>query len=79
LLRIQPAWGHSLLDTRPFYVAHRGGSADWPEQSMLAYRSAVACGVDALEVSLARSADGVWFGLHDNAAGTEPASEVKST
>jgi Glycerophosphoryl diester phosphodiesterase family len=71
-----PMWGYvrsrpsgrlvgDLLDARPFYIAHRGGSADWPEQSMLAYRSAVACGVDALEVSLARSADGVWFGLHD--------------
>jgi glycerophosphoryl diester phosphodiesterase len=33
--------------------------------SMLAYRNAVAQGVDALEVSLARTSDGVWFGLHD--------------
>ena len=29
------------------------------------YRNSVAHGVNALEVSLARSSDGVWFGLHD--------------
>jgi glycerophosphoryl diester phosphodiesterase len=54
-----------LLRTRPFYVAHRGGSADWPECSLLAYRESVARGIDALEIPLARSSDGVWFGLHD--------------
>src|SRR4051794_28007721 len=54
-----------LLRTRPFYVAHRGGSDDWPECSLLAYRESVARGVDALEMPLARSQDGVWFGLHD--------------
>jgi hypothetical protein len=54
-----------LLQTKGFSIAHAGGSANWPEMSMEAYRQAVAHGVNALEVSLARSADGVWFGLHD--------------
>jgi hypothetical protein len=54
-----------LLRTPAFTVAHRGGSADWPEMSMFAYRQAVAAGVNALEISLARTSDGVWFGLHD--------------
>lgn len=54
-----------LLSKPGFTVAHRGGSLDWPEMSMEAYRNAVALGVDALEISLARTADGVWFGLHD--------------
>ena len=54
-----------LLNTKPFYVAHRGGGADWPEMSMEAYRQSVAHGANALEISLARSSDGVWFGLHD--------------
>ena len=54
-----------LLKSNPFYVAHHGGSADWPEMSMEAYRNSVAKGVDALELSLARTSDGVWFGLHD--------------
>jgi glycerophosphoryl diester phosphodiesterase len=54
-----------LLNAKPFYVAHRGASADWPEMSMEAYRQSVAHGANALEISLARSSDGVWFGLHD--------------
>lgn len=56
----------ALLAADPFTVAHRGGSDDWPEMSMEAYRRSVARGVDALEISLARTADGVWFGLHDD-------------
>jgi glycerophosphoryl diester phosphodiesterase len=54
-----------MLDQHPFWVAHRGGAADRPEMSAAAYRHALARGVDAVEVSLARTADGVWFGLHD--------------
>jgi len=54
-----------LLAADRFTVAHHGGSLDWPEESLYAYRRAVATGVDALEMSLARSSDGVWFGLHD--------------
>lgn len=54
-----------LLASSPFYIAHRGGSANWPEMSLYAYRNAVDRRVDALEVSLARTSDGVWFGLHD--------------
>lgn len=46
-------------------VAHRGGSLDWPEMSMLAYSNSVRLGAQALEISLARTSDGVWFGLHD--------------
>ena len=39
------------LTTRPgFTVAHRGGSLDWPEMSMEAYRNSVALGVNALEI-----------------------------
>jgi hypothetical protein len=56
----------AMLATSPFYVAHRGGSANWPEMSLHAYTQAGFWGVGALEVSLARSSDGVWFGLHDD-------------
>ncbi len=48
-----------------FYLAHRGGSADDPEMTMEAYRNSAARGYGALEISLARSSDGIWFGLHD--------------
>jgi hypothetical protein len=54
-----------MLATSPFYVAHRGGSLDWPEMSLHAYTQSVFWGVGALEVSLGRTSDGVWFGLHD--------------
>jgi glycerophosphoryl diester phosphodiesterase len=63
--------GHSgklvgpLLASRGFSIAHGGGSDDWPEWSFEAYKNAVGYGVDALELSLARTSDGVWFGLHD--------------
>ncbi len=54
-----------LFASDPFSVAHHGGSADWPEMSLYAYRQAAAHDADALEISLARTSDGVWFGLHD--------------
>lgn len=67
-LRIVPA-GYSsvanMLAQSPFYVAHRGGSKNWPEMSLHAYTQSVFWGVGALELSLARTSDGVWFGLHD--------------
>ena len=55
----------AMLATTPFYVAHRGGSLDWPEMSLYSYTQSAFWGVGALEVSLARTSDGVWFGLHD--------------
>lgn len=55
----------TLLAEHPFRIAHRGGSDDWPEMSAHAYRRALARGYRALEISVARSSDGVWFGLHD--------------
>lgn len=59
-LRVTP-----LFEKPGFIVAHRGGSRDWPEMSMEAYRHSVDVGANALEISLSRSSDGVWFGLHD--------------
>jgi hypothetical protein len=55
----------AMLAMAPFYVAHRGGSKDWPEMSLHAYTQSAFWGVGALEISLARTSDGVWFGLHD--------------
>ncbi|WP_439593873.1 glycerophosphodiester phosphodiesterase family protein [Microbacterium sp.] len=52
----------------PMWIAHRGGSLSWPEHTMLAYDQAVAWRNDlALEVSVWKSADGVWVCNHDNA------------
>lgn len=54
-----------MLANNPFFIAHRGGSAQWPEMSMTAYANAARWGTGALEVSVARTKDGVYFGLHD--------------
>lgn len=54
-----------MLSRPMFYIAHRGGSREWPEMSLYAYTQAGFWGVGALELSLARTSDGVWFGLHD--------------
>ncbi len=48
-----------------FTWAHRGGSSNYPEMSLHGYTQSVARGYGVLEVSLARTSDGVWFGLHD--------------
>lgn len=55
----------AMLASSPFYVAHRGGSRDFPEMSLYAYGQSVLHGYGAIELSLARTSDGVWFGLHD--------------
>ena len=54
-----------MLAKPPFFVAHRGGSLNWPEMSLRGMTESVARGVGALEISLARTLDGVWFGMHD--------------
>lgn len=60
------AYSVANLLTRPgFTMAHRGGSADWAEMTARAYTESVFRSVDALEVSVNRTSDGVWFGLHD--------------
>lgn len=46
-------------------AAHRGGAGLWPENSLLAFRSALALGVDALELDLHLTADGEVVVLHD--------------
>ena len=46
-------------------AAHRGGAALWPENSLLAFRQALALGVDALEFDLHMTADGEVVVLHD--------------
>jgi hypothetical protein len=51
---------------KPFYVAHRLGSIDYAEASALAATRSSILGVDALEFPIARTSDGVYFGLHDS-------------
>lgn len=54
------------MTDRPFVMAHRGGSADYQEHSLRGYTQCAIAHADALEFSLARTSDGVYFGLHDD-------------
>jgi len=49
----------------PLVAAHRGGAALWPENSLLAFRGALALGVDALEFDLHLTRDGEVVVIHD--------------
>lgn len=50
---------------RPLVAAHRGGAAMWPENSLTAFRGAIALGVDALEFDVHLTADGEPVVIHD--------------
>ncbi len=49
-------------------AAHRGGSALWPENSLLAFQSAIALGSDLVELDVHQSRDGVVTVIHDATA-----------
>jgi glycerophosphoryl diester phosphodiesterase len=50
---------------RPLIAAHRGGALLWPENSLTAFRNAVALGSDCLELDLHQTADGEIVVVHD--------------
>jgi len=47
-------------------VAHRGASAQYPENTLLAFRQAIEQGVDALEVDIHLTGDGELVVIHDS-------------
>jgi hypothetical protein len=55
----------ALASGERIYWAHRGGSRNWSEMTMLAYTNAVWHGAKMLEVSAHLSSDGVWIMSHD--------------
>lgn len=60
------AWSTSrLLQIQGFTISHRLGSGDWADFSRRAAAESLLRSVDALEISVSRTIDGVWFGLHD--------------
>lgn len=50
---------------RPLVIAHRGGAALWPENTMGAFRRALDMGCDGLEIDVRLSAEGVGVIHHD--------------
>jgi glycerophosphoryl diester phosphodiesterase len=47
------------------YVVHRGGAALWPENTLLAFRNAIALGAQTLEFDVHGTADGDVAVIHD--------------
>lgn len=50
---------------RVLVIAHRGGGALFPENTLGAFRRALAVGADGVEVDVRSTADGVLVALHD--------------
>lgn len=51
--------------SQPLLIAHRGDSAGCPENTLAAFRSALATGVDGIELDVRLSRDGVPMVCHD--------------
>lgn len=51
---------------RPYVMAHRGNSVKCPENTMAAFRQAIADGADMIETDLHVSADGELVCIHDS-------------
>jgi len=58
--------GHGTLDGRaPIVIAHRGASGYFPEETLEAYRLAIAMDVDVIEPDIVVTKDGVLIARHD--------------
>jgi glycerophosphoryl diester phosphodiesterase len=49
----------------PRVIAHRGGRGLWPENTLHAFEKAARLGVDAVEMDVRSTADGILVALHD--------------
>lgn len=68
-LLARPAAGHPFFaqfEERPLVMAHRGGRALWPENTLYAFERAVEMGVDVLEMDIHTTADGALVVMHDD-------------
>lgn len=67
------------LPERPIVIAHRGASAEAPENTLAAFELAIRRGADAIELDVRLSADGEAVVIHDATTGrtTERRGEVR--
>ena len=65
-LRARPVPEHPFFESEgPLVIAHRGGSALWPENTLHAFEGATTLGVDVLEMDIHSTADDVLVVCHD--------------
>jgi glycerophosphoryl diester phosphodiesterase len=57
--------GQWYPDRRPLNIAHRGGALEFPENTLFAYKQALAAGSHMLEMDLYETADGELVVIHD--------------
>ena len=57
-------------------TAHRGNSAAFPENTMSAFRAALACGADWIELDVLHTADGELVVCHDATTGRTANADV---
>src|SRR5262245_24895693 len=55
----------TLSGKAPLVIAHRGASTYFPEETLEAYRLAIAMGVDVIEPDIVVTKDGVLIARHD--------------
>ncbi|MCB9746173.1 MAG: glycerophosphodiester phosphodiesterase [Alphaproteobacteria bacterium] len=60
-----PALAAWMTPTRPAVIAHRGGSALGPEETLPTFAASVSAGADFLEMDVHATADGVVVCMHD--------------
>ncbi|NNL64689.1 MAG: glycerophosphodiester phosphodiesterase, partial [Myxococcales bacterium] len=74
LVRVAATRGAPAVRAHPFFagsagalqvVAHRGGMAEGPENTIEAFRRALASGADVIEMDVRASADGELVVIHD--------------
>jgi glycerophosphoryl diester phosphodiesterase len=63
--------------TRPLIVAHRGASAHAPENTLAAFRMAMAAGAQGLEFDVRLAKDGVPVVIHDDTLGRTASKPAK--
>lgn len=61
----EPAPAPQPQPSKPWVMAHRGGAAEAPENTLVAFERAVALGVHWLELDVQASADGALVVIHD--------------
>ena len=68
LLPARPVADHPFFrqtGTGPLVIAHRGGMALWPENTLYAFEQAASLGADVMETDVRATADAVLVLLHD--------------
>ncbi|MEH6526555.1 MAG: glycerophosphodiester phosphodiesterase family protein [Sneathiella sp.] len=52
------------VSAEPLIIAHRGGASDWPENTLLAFQESKDIGVDAIELDVQLTRDGIPVVFH---------------